>query len=130
MANAQGSGTGFVVGLAFWPGGKESDWGDHVTGIQPCNKTQQANLVSPPCIAPKPMQTETLLPRLYPLQQMLTPGPSPMHPPQTAMGVHFAVYNARIDRLSVLKTTFSEQLALTADGVPGSPHVISVVAFR
>ncbi|KIZ07612.1 hypothetical protein MNEG_0342 [Monoraphidium neglectum] len=87
------SGTGgFVVGLAFWPGGKEADWGDPTTGIQPCNETQRANL--------------------------------------TSLGVHFAAYNTRIDKLSVLKTTFPEQLALTAASAEGAPLVISVVAFR
>jgi hypothetical protein len=46
------------------------------------------------------------------------------------MGVHFATFNARVDRLSVLKTTFSEQLALTANASAGAPRVVSVVAFR
>jgi len=89
---AQGGGGGFVVGLAFWPGGTAQDWGDPVNGLQPCNKTQQANL--------------------------------------TSLGVHFASYNTRIDRLSVLKTTFPEQLSLTADAAAGTPLLISVVAFR
>jgi hypothetical protein len=44
--------------------------------------------------------------------------------------VHFAAYNTRIDKLSVLKTTFPEQLALTAASAEGAPLVISVVAFR
>jgi hypothetical protein len=45
-AAAQGSSSGFVVGLAFWPGGTEADWGDPVNGVQPCNGTElQANLV-------------------------------------------------------------------------------------
>jgi hypothetical protein len=61
-------------------------------------------------------------------------GPLLLHdrpkPNQTSMGVHFASYHARIDKLSVLKTTFPEQLALTADGRPGAPLLISVVAFR
>jgi len=41
----QGKDRGFVVGLAFWPGGKEADWGDPINGLQPCNREQQANLV-------------------------------------------------------------------------------------
>ena len=47
-ANAalQGGGSGFVVGLAFWPGGRERDWGDAASGVQPCNASQRANLVS------------------------------------------------------------------------------------
>lgn len=49
---------------------------------------------------------------------------------QTAVGVHFASYSPRIDRLSVLKTTFQEQLALTGDALPNTPRVVSVVAFR
>jgi hypothetical protein len=46
------------------------------------------------------------------------------------MGVHFSAYSARIDRLSVFKTTFPEELSLTADALPDTPLVISVVAFR
>ncbi|KIZ06344.1 hypothetical protein MNEG_1608 [Monoraphidium neglectum] len=89
---SEGSGAGFVVGLAFWPGGTSADWGDPDTGLQPCNETHRANL--------------------------------------TAMGVHFSAYSARIDRLSVFKTTFPEELSLTADALPDTPLVISVVAFR
>jgi len=44
--------------------------------------------------------------------------------------VHFAAFNSRVDRLSVLKTTLAEQLALTADAQPDAPQVVSVVAFR
>jgi len=49
---------------------------------------------------------------------------------QTAQGVYFSVYNARVDRLTVLKTTFPETLYLTSLQQPLTPKVISVVAFR
>ncbi|GBF91542.1 hypothetical protein Rsub_04282 [Raphidocelis subcapitata] len=89
----KGSSRGFLVGLAFWPGGTEADWGDPVNGLHPCNGTQlQANL--------------------------------------TQLGVHFATYNARIDRLTVLKTTFPEELTLTARARAGAPLLVSAVAFR
>ena len=35
-----------MVGLAFWPGGLESDWGPYTDGLNPCNATAVANLVS------------------------------------------------------------------------------------
>ena len=44
--------------------------------------------------------------------------------------MHFAAYSARVDRLSVLKTTFAEELALTAAAPAGSPLVVTAVAFR
>jgi hypothetical protein len=49
---------------------------------------------------------------------------------QTSLGMHFSAYNTRIDRLSVLRTTFPEQLALTARAAPDTPLVVSLVAFR
>lgn len=39
-------GSPIVLGLAYWPGGLISDWGDPTTGLNPCNSTVQANLVS------------------------------------------------------------------------------------
>jgi hypothetical protein len=44
--------------------------------------------------------------------------------------VHFATYNARIDRLTVLKTTFPEELQLTTHTRADAPLLISAVAFR
>jgi hypothetical protein len=35
----------FTLGLAYWPGGTESDWGPPDQGLQPCNPEVQANLV-------------------------------------------------------------------------------------
>ncbi|KAI8477283.1 MAG: hypothetical protein J3K34DRAFT_455368 [Monoraphidium minutum] len=84
-------GPGFVVGIAFWPGGTEADWGDPINGLNPCNETHRANL--------------------------------------TAAGAHFATYSTRVDKLSVLKATFPEQLALVAAAPPGTPLVVSAVAF-
>lgn len=49
---------------------------------------------------------------------------------QTALGVHFAAFNIKADRLSVLRTSFPEELMLTAKSVEGRPKVISMVAFR
>jgi hypothetical protein len=46
IAHAQGpSDRGFVVGLAFWPGAREEDWGDTVHGLQPCKPEHRAKLV-------------------------------------------------------------------------------------
>ncbi len=42
----------------------------------------------------------------------------------------FATYNVRADRLTVLKTTFPEELILTSRAPKAAPKVISVVAFR
>lgn len=39
-------GSPIVVGLAYWPGGLIEEWGDPTTGLNPCNQTVQANLVS------------------------------------------------------------------------------------
>lgn len=54
----------------------------------------------------------------------------PPHATQTAAGAQFASYATRVDRLSVLKTSFPEQLALTGGAAPGTPLIVSVVAFR
>jgi hypothetical protein len=35
----------FSIGIAYWPGGLESDWGSPTTGLQPCDPAVQANLV-------------------------------------------------------------------------------------
>ncbi|KAF8056432.1 hypothetical protein HT031_006289 [Scenedesmus sp. PABB004] len=78
----------FRVGLVFWPGGLDSDWG----ALQPCDPAVQANL--------------------------------------TAAGAMFASYNVRADRLTVLKTSFPEELMLTGRAPAGAAKVISVVAFR
>lgn len=37
-----------IVGLAFWPGGTEADWGPgnpDLSGLNPCNASHHANLV-------------------------------------------------------------------------------------
>jgi hypothetical protein len=34
-----------TIGVVYWPGGLESDWGDSLTGLQPCDPAAQANLV-------------------------------------------------------------------------------------
>ena len=53
------------------------------------------------------------------------------HPsPQTQQGVYFTTFNARVDRLTVLKPSFPEELFLTSKAAAGTPEVISVVAFR
>lgn len=49
---------------------------------------------------------------------------------QTALGAMFATYNVRADRLTVLKTSFPEELILTGRAPAGAPKVISMVAFR
>ncbi|GBG00176.1 hypothetical protein Rsub_12933 [Raphidocelis subcapitata] len=85
-------GASFVVGLAFWPGAREADWGSPEGGVNACDPAQRANL--------------------------------------TALGVRFAAFSARLDQLSVLRTTFAEQLALAAAAGPRAPQVVSAVAFR
>lgn len=133
----QGSGAGFTVGLAFWPGGTEADWGDPITGVQPCNAYQQANLVRAGAhgASARPLlaawRNAPALRRAFDRALPPAPGPCPARAhPQTSLGVHFSSYHARVDRLSVLKTTFAEQLSLTADAPAGTPLLISVVAFR
>jgi hypothetical protein len=42
----------------------------------------------------------------------------------------FATFNVKVDRLTVMKTSFAEELILTGRAPAGSPKVISVVAFR
>lgn len=49
---------------------------------------------------------------------------------QTAAGAMFGTFNVRADRLSVLKTSFPEELILTGRAPEGAPKVISMVAFR
>jgi hypothetical protein len=49
---------------------------------------------------------------------------------QTSLGVMFAAYNVRADRLTVLKTSYPEELMLTSRARSGTPRVISAVAFR
>lgn len=38
-------GAQFEMGLVFWPGGLEADWGNTTGGLQPCNPDHMANLV-------------------------------------------------------------------------------------
>lgn len=52
------------------------------------------------------------------------------HVLQTALGAMFGTFNVRADRLSVLKTSFPEELILTGRAPEGAPKVISMVAFR
>eukprot|EP00878_Enallax_costatus_P015146 GHUV01015858.1.p1 GENE.GHUV01015858.1~~GHUV01015858.1.p1 ORF type:complete len:328 (+),score=61.50 GHUV01015858.1:609-1592(+) len=85
-------GSPFEVGLVFWPGGLEEQWGNTTSGLQPCDPAVMANL--------------------------------------TAQGAMFAAYNVRADRLTMLKTTFPEELILTGRSPSTAPKVISVVAFR
>jgi hypothetical protein len=42
----------------------------------------------------------------------------------------FATYNVKADRLTVLKTSFPEELELTGRSPATAPKVISMVAFR
>lgn len=42
----------------------------------------------------------------------------------------FATFSVKADRLSVLKTSFPEELILTGRAPSAAPRVISVVAFR
>jgi hypothetical protein len=50
---------------------------------------------------------------------------------QTAAGVQIGVYNAKVDRLTVLKTTFGEtRNLLNLTMAKRSPAVITAVAFR
>lgn len=49
---------------------------------------------------------------------------------QTALGAMFATYNVKADRLTVLKTSFPEELELTGRSPATAPRVISMVAFR
>ena len=49
---------------------------------------------------------------------------------QTAQGVYFTTFNARVDRLTVLKPTFPEELFLTSKAAAGAPQIMTVVAFR
>lgn len=42
----------------------------------------------------------------------------------------FGTYNIKADRLTVLKTSFPEELILTGRAPPTAPKVISLVAFR
>jgi hypothetical protein len=49
---------------------------------------------------------------------------------QTAAGAMFGTFNVRADRLTVLKTSFPEELILTGRAPEGAPKVISMVAFR
>lgn len=42
----------------------------------------------------------------------------------------FATYNVKADRLTVLKTSFPEELELTGKSPATAPKVISMVAFR
>jgi hypothetical protein len=42
----------------------------------------------------------------------------------------FATYNVKADRLTVLKTSFPEELELTGKSPAAAPKVISMVAFR
>uniref|UniRef100_A0A383W183 Pherophorin domain-containing protein n=1 Tax=Tetradesmus obliquus TaxID=3088 RepID=A0A383W183_TETOB len=36
----------FSIGLVYWPGGLETDWGSPETGLQPCDPAVQANLTA------------------------------------------------------------------------------------
>lgn len=135
-------GDAFVVGIALWPGGTGDDWGPPESGLNPCNATDRANLVGGGCTHACPPAAPAHGPaaRTSALGMRAT-GPPPTRPahhaishppipPQTAAGAHFASYAVRVDRLSVLKTTFPEQLALTSSAAPGTPLVMSAVAFR
>lgn len=42
----------------------------------------------------------------------------------------FATFSTKADRLTVLKTSFPEELLLTGKAPPSTPKVISLVAFR
>lgn len=49
---------------------------------------------------------------------------------QEAAGVHFTTYNAQVDRLTVMKNSFPEELFVTGFAKAGTAPVISIVAFR
>jgi len=48
-----------TIGVVYWPGGLEADWGDPATGIQPCDPASQANLVGGSLLpSPEPAQQQ------------------------------------------------------------------------
>jgi hypothetical protein len=97
----------FVVGLAYWPGGLQADWGTEGASSDPSDPTATATAT------------------------FLHPCNATHRAALAAAGAHFATFSARADRLAALKTTFPEELFLTgANPNATAPRVISVVAFR
>lgn len=161
-------GSPLVVGLVYWPGGMLSDWGTPEAGLNPCNETVQANLVS--SIGFRTRLVMFAAHALMPQQHASAQGTGQLqtlrskhscccccHNPchstcmpierlclsvfcprvlnnlldaQTAAGAMFATYSIKADRLTVLKTSFAEELILTGRSPSTAPKVISMVAFR
>lgn len=117
-------GSQFEVGLVFWPGGLEEQWGNVTNGLQPCNPDVMANLVGVGCqLFKQPTALHRVVTRMQAAPQRC------VHL-QTAQGAMFAAYNVRADRLTMLKTTLPEELILTSKSPSTAPKVISMVAFR
>jgi hypothetical protein len=129
-------GSGLTVGLVYWPGGTLEDWGSPDAGLNPCNTTTQANLVrmmlQPLALWHSQAHRSCVDTRAD--TSVLTRCPVPSRAPcvslQTALGAMFATFNVKADRLTVLKTSFPEELILTGRAPSTAPKVISLVAFR
>jgi hypothetical protein len=110
------------VGIAYWPGAVPDVWGDENTGINPCNAAMRANLVGGRGLG---AGTRAFWRRGRAAEALRAPHT------QSAAGVQFAAYNVKVDRLSVLKTTFGEtRNLLNLTLAKGAPAVVTAVAFR
>lgn len=106
-------GSGFYLGLAFWPGGTLDDWGPAIDlstvtpGLSPCLLTTYNNTDSSNNSTPASHQ-QYLIDR----------------------GVVFATYEVKVDRMTVLRGNRTEQALLFGRTPNVSSNVTSVVAFR
>lgn len=115
---------GFVIGLAYWPGGTAADWGNASKGLNPCSP-EAGGLVRP-------------------IECLYTPAAACLtqHPVVGAPGCHVvllqrarhavqgnvevAAFELKVDTIGLLQTSRQIESSLF-DGA--SPEVLSVVAF-
>lgn len=152
-------GAGFNLGLAFWPGGTLDDWGAAIDsetvapGLSPClltpynstNATDATNITTshqeylvnmnahlfvqkaPIC------SSETLsivcLSSIHKIARLMRMNICVL---QIQQGVVFATYEAKVDRMTVLRGNATEQASLYALAAQsaGGFNTTSVVAFR